>query len=158
MTAEGLENEVNRVRSVVDRHRRYLDESEQRTRVVLIDPILLQLGWNVTDPERVRLEVRANGNVIDYVLSKGGIHDYAVVEAKSSRAGVDAHRKQATGYAMEIGARYALVTNGLRWEAWELKPGSPRKENVVAEVNIMTGEVSAVARSLQKLSYDGLGA
>ena len=158
MALERLEREVTRVRSVVDRHRQYLDESEQRTRAVLIDPILLQLGWNVTDPDQVRLEVKANGNVIDYVLTKGEVKDYAVVEAKSSRMGVDAHRKQATGYAMEIGALYALVTNGLRWEAWELKPGSPRKENVVAEVNVTTGDVGAVARSLQQLSYDALGA
>ena len=85
MALEGLEREVTRVRSVVDRHRQYLDESEQR-------------------------------------------------------------------------ALYALVTNGLRWEAWELKPGSPRRENVAAEVNITTGDVGAVARSLQQLSYDALGA
>ncbi len=110
------------------------------------------------DPDRVRLEVKANGSRIDYVLSKKESKDYAVVEAKNSGAGLAAGRKQATGYAVEIGARYVLLTNGLRWEAWEVKPGSPRKDSVIAEINVTTGDVGTIAESLQRLSYDVLGA
>ena len=97
-----------------------------------------------------------NGNVIDYVLFKAK-KVYAVLEAKASRIVVDMHRKQATGYAVEIGAPYVLVTNGLRWEAWEVVSRTPRKESMIAEVNLTTGNVEEIARSLQRLSYDELG-
>lgn len=158
MAIEELKKELGRVRSAIERYREYLDENEWRTRIFLIDPILVQLGWNVMDPDRVQLEVKANGNRIDYVLSKEGIKNYAVVEAKKSGAGLAADRKQATGYAVEIGARYVLLTNGLRWEAWEVKSGSPRKNSTIAEINVTTGDVGKIANSLQRLSYDALGA
>ncbi len=151
-----LEEAVNRVRLDLERfdHRLF---SEQQTRIVLIDPILVGLGWNVRDPNRVALEIKANGNVIDYVLSKG----HAVVAVVEAKAVVDwraSHRKQASGYAVEIGALYALLTNGLRWEAWEIRAGTPRKESVIAEVNVTTGEVGEITKSLQRLSYGALGA
>ena len=156
-----LEDAVSRVRLDFEQYDARLFKSEQQTRTVLIDPILVGLGWNVRDPNRVGLEVRANGNIIDYVLSKEEIKGHAVVavvEAKAVRDWKAQYRKQASGYAVEIGALYALLTNGLRWEAWEIRAGTPRKESVIAEVNVTTGEVGEITKSLQRLSYDALGA
>ena len=101
-----LEEAVSRVRSDFERYDNRLFRSEQQTRTVLIDPILVGLGWNVRDPNRVGLEVKANGNVIDYVLSKGEIKGHAVVAVVEAKAVVDwraSHRKQASGYAWRSG-------------------------------------------------------
>lgn len=156
MSLEGLNKLVSRIRSVHEQHGPYIGEQETRTRAILVDPILRELGWDVTDPSRVQLELRVNGNVIDYVLCREGKY-CGVLEAKPSKAALDVHRKQATGYAVEIGVAYALVTNGLRWEAWKVVPETPRKESVIAEVNLTTGDVEDISKSLYRLSFDLLG-
>lgn len=157
VTVGQLEAAVTQVRSDFERQDKRLFKNEQQTRNILIDPILVGLGWNVRDPNHVGLEVRANGNVIDYVLSKWNIDGHAVVAVVEAKAVTDwraSHRKQASGYAVEIGARYALFTNGLRWEAWEIRSGIARKNSMVAEVNVTTGEVKHIAQMLRCLSYD----
>lgn len=151
-----LEEAIVRVRGALSSHGAYLAD-EYRTRIVLVDPVLSALGWDVTDPDRVRLEEKENGNAIDYVLAKPDKSAFAVVEAKASKTGLDTHRKQASGYAVAIGAEYVILTNGLRWEAWKIVAGTPRKENTIAEVNISTGDSKEVAGALSQLSYDRLG-
>ena len=42
--------------------------NETATRALVIDGVLIALGWDIKDPARVRLEYRANGNKVDYVL------------------------------------------------------------------------------------------
>lgn len=156
MSVEALKEQVCRIRSIYDRFHDHIREHEVRTRAVLIDPILREIGWDVADPSRVRLEEKANGNVIDYLLYKDN-RKYAVLEAKRLRESLDTHRKQASGYAVEVGVLFVLVTNGMRWEAWKITPGSPRKNSVIAEINLTTGDAEEVAASLQRLSYDALG-
>ena len=63
-------------------------------------------------------------------------------------------RRQASGYATEIGARYAVLANGGRWEAWEMVPGKPRKESIIVDVHLTTGEVAEIASTLGKLRRD----
>lgn len=156
MSLEGLNRRVCRIRSVHERHGDYIAGHETRTRAILVDPILNELGWEVTDPDRVQLELPANGSTIDYVLCREGKY-CGVVEAKASKVVLNQHRKQASGYAVEVGVQCALVTNGLRWEAWKVVLGTPRKESVIAEVNLTTGDVEDISKSLYQLSYGSLG-
>ena len=53
--------------------------------------------------------------------------------------------------------RYAVLTNGSRWEAWVLVAGRPRSEGVIVETNLTTGEVPEIASSLWPLRRDELG-
>ena len=72
---------------------------------------------------------------MDYVLLSSPDQFLAVVEAKAADSGPkDTDRRQASGYALEIGASYAVLTNGGRWEAWKIVQQKPRKENIVVEV------------------------
>ena len=82
---------------------------------------------------------------------------FAVVEAKPADSGPkETDRRQASGYATEIGARYAVLTNGGRWEAWEMVQQKPRKDSVFVEVHLTTGEISDIASTLGKLHRDVL--
>ena len=122
-----------------------------------IDGVLTALGWDIKDPARVRLEHRANGNKVDYVLMSSAGEFLAVVEAKPADTGPkEMDRRQASGYATEIGARYAVLTNGGRWEAWEMVQKKPRKDSIVVEVNLTTGEIAEIASTLGKLHRDVL--
>ena len=152
-----LEQSILEARRVLAEHGEYLSTNEMRTRALVIDGVLTALGWDIKDPARVWLEHRSNGNAIDYALrsAQGGF--VAVVEAKAADFGAkDKDRRDASGYAQEIGARYAVLTNGGRWEAWEMAP-TPRKENMVVEVHLTTGEVAEIASKLGKLHRDVLG-
>ena len=68
----------------IDEDDDYLGESEYRTRILLIDPLLRMLGWNVEDRIMWRLSIRTGESVkerADYVL-KYGESKVAIVEAK----------------------------------------------------------------------------
>ncbi len=152
-----LEKSIEEARRALTEHDEYLRGNETATRALVIDGVLTALGWDIKDPERVRLEHRANGNKVDYVLlsSSGGF--VAVVEAKAADSGVkDTDRRQASGYATEIGARYAVLTSGNRWEAWEIGQKKPRKESMFVEVHLATGKIADIASTLGKLHRDVL--
>ena len=149
---------ISTIREQLDRNMDYISKSEARTRVFLVDVLLRSLGWEVQDPERVLLEHRDNGNRIDYVLVDEEKRYLAVVEAK--RVGeilVDRGRVQATGYAAALGVRYVILTNGIRWEGWELVPGKSTRETVLVGTNINSREVEEVAEELMRLHRLRLG-
>ena len=101
----------------------------------MVDEILEALGWDVTDPSQVWLEHPVNGNKIDYVLLGDEQRLLAVVEAKPSREGLNSrHRRQATGYAVELGVDCVVLTNGGRWESWRVVSGTPRRETMTVEL------------------------
>ena len=152
-----LEESIKEARRVLTAHHEYLKGNETRTRALVIDDVLTALDWDIKDPARVSLEHRANGNWMDYVLRSSSGESLAVVEAKPADSGPkDADRRQASGYATEIGARFAVLTNGGRWEAWEMVQQKPRKDCIVVEVHLTTGEIAEIAATLEKLHRDVL--
>ena len=153
-----LEESIEEARRVLTTHHEYLKGNETRTRALVIDDVLTALGWDIKDPARVWLEERANGNYMDYVLRSASGGFLAVVEAKSADTGPkDSDRRDASGYAGEIGVLYAVLTNGGRWEAWKIVPGTPRKESMFVEVNLATGDIPKLAAELERLSHEVLG-
>lgn len=151
-TANLLEQSILEARRSLTEHDQYLRGNETATRTLVIDGVLTALGWDVKNPAQVLLEHRANGNKVDYVLVSSTGDFVAVVEAKPADSGPkETDRRQASGYAAEIGARYAVLTNGGRWEAWEMVPLKPRKESIILEVHLTTGEITEIAATLAKL-------
>ena len=155
---EKIEETIVEVQRVLSQHGEYLSKNEPRTRALVIDRMLIALGWDIRDPARVLLEHRTNGNAMDYVLLSANGGFLAVVEAKAAEVGPkDKDRRDASGYAQEIGAQYAVLTNGGRWEAWKMMTSMPRKNNMIVEVHLTTGEVTEIASKLGKLHRDVLG-
>ena len=152
-----LERTILEIRRVLREHHEYLRGNETATRALVIDVVLERLGWNIRDPARVRLEYRVNGNKVDYVLMTAEKRPLAVVEAKAADTGTKGKdQRDATGYAAEMGARYAVLTNGGRWEAWEMGP-APRRDNILLEVNLTTGDAAEIASKLEGLRRGRLG-
>ena len=143
---------LNAARQRLFENDKYVGEKETRTRVMIIDRILMRLGWDVADPELVQIEFGSNGSTIDYVLVGKEKEFIGIVEAKRSKEALNSgHRRQASGYAVELGARFAVLTNGARWEAWELNPIGTRRDNMIVEVNITTGELSNIATKMMRI-------
>ena len=157
MVDQVLEDSIETVRKLLTKHEKYLSGNETATRILIIDPVLTALGWDVRCPKFVKLEQVFNGNKTDYILLQANDGILAVVEAKPVYSALPRHQKQASGYATEVGAPYTILTNGVRWEAWEMVPLRPRNENVFVEVSLTTGNVKEIASTLRKLARGVIG-
>ena len=110
----------------IDEQGDYLRESEYRTRILLIDPLLRMLGWNVEDFHCVEIEYRTSQSVkerADYVL-KNGESKVAIVEAK--KLGTDmksGERRQAKEYADYADTSQCVLTDGAKWMLYDLNQG-----------------------------------
>ena len=110
----------------IDEDDDYLGESEYRTRILLIDPLLRMLGWNVEDRHYVEIEYRTGESVkerADYVL-KNGESKVAIVEAKRLGVVMDwAIRRQAKEYADFAEVSQCVLTDGAKWMLYDLNQG-----------------------------------
>ena len=140
----------------IEKHREYLSQDETRTRQVLIDPLLKELGWDVGDPSSVELEHRiekpfgGKGNYKpDYALMVDG-KPAAVVEAKKldSRILEDA-TEQVHTYAYNEVIPYGVATDGDEWRLIDVDKRVRPPDKVETLFQISTDDASKCAlRSL----------
>ena len=131
MALDDLKEVIEKLQGMINVHGDYLSAYETRTRQVLIDPLLQTLGWDVSDPGTVQLEYKLREE-------KSGRADYglmwdnkpiAVVEAKHLGKSLrDKETQQANTYANENGIPYIIVTDGDRWEMYEVFKPVPLEE------------------------------
>ena len=120
MALDGLQDVIEKLRKTIEAHREYLVGHETRTRQLLIDPLLRKLGWNVSNPNIVQLEYRVKQGRPDYALMSRG-KPVAVVEAKSLGSDLgDDLIIQALAYAVAGNIPYMIVTDGDKWEMYEV--------------------------------------
>ena len=94
-----------------------LKNNETMTRYALIDPLLREMGWDLSDPGQVRLENKTTDKSNpDYVVGK----NIMVIEAKRIDENLDAkYVKQLIKYANDNNARYGVLTNGREWKIYD---------------------------------------
>lgn len=140
----------------IEEHREYLSQDETRTRQVLIDPLLKELGWDVGDPSAVELEHRiekpflGKGNEKpDYALMVDG-KPAAVVEAKKLDSRIlDEATRQVHTYAYNEVIPYGVATDGDEWRLIDVHKLVRPDEKVIILFRVSTDDVSKCAlRSL----------
>ena len=120
MALDDLQGVIENLQQIIKVHRDYLSRHETRTRQVLIDPLLRELGWDVSDPEAVQLEYRVGQQWADYALMSDN-QPVAVIEAKRLGRGLeDDEIMQVLNYANRDGIDYMIVTDGDHWEMYEV--------------------------------------
>ena len=134
---------VRVIASLQERIRRDGDtigSNEIRTRTALVDPLLTALGWDTTNPAMVIPEYAAGGGTADYALLKvtpdDGTPVIAFIEAKRLHEPLEPHRAQMLTYANMTGVKYAGLTNGDRWELYEVFKESPLHERRIMDVSV----------------------
>ena len=153
MALDDLAATIETIKERIVGHRTSLAANETRTRQVLIDPLLIALGWDVSDPNQVELEYDVRGRRADYALMVD-TKPVAVIEAK--RLGhqlVDDNTMQVMNYANTAGIEYMVVTNGDDWKMYSVFERGAIEERVIMELRI-TGETSH-ANALRSLSMWG---
>lgn len=120
MALDDLRGTIKKLQDMIETHRDHLSKHETRTRQVLIDPLLQELGWDVSDPRSVQLEYRVGQQWADYALMSDG-QPVAVIEAKRLGRGLqDDEIMQVLNYANRDGIDYMIVTDGDNWEMYEV--------------------------------------
>ena len=120
MALDDLQGIIKKLQDMIETHRSYLSKHETRTRQVLIDPLLRELGWDVSDPEAVQLEYRVGQQWADYTLMSDR-QPVAVIEAKKLGSNLeDDEIMQVLNYANRDGIDYMIVTDGDQWEMYEV--------------------------------------
>ena len=120
MALDDLQDVIEKLQKMIETHRGYLSGDETRTRQVLIDPLLQELGWTISDPDTVELEYKVGQQRADYALMSDG-QPVAVIEAKSLGNSLkDSEKGQALVYALMAAISYAIVTDGDKWEMYDV--------------------------------------
>lgn len=149
-----LDDLINVIETLKERMTMYcqsLQQNEIRTRTALIDPLLTALGWDVSDPGLVTPEYTVGQGRADYALIDGGSRSgsVAIVEAKSLDSFLnDRERNQMLIYANMEGVKYAILTNGDRWELYDIFTHARLNERRLLSVKIINTPAHQLALQL----------
>ena len=125
-----------------------LRENETRTRMALIDPLLSVLGWDTSDPTVVTPEYNVSGRWADYALLGPDGKPAATVEAKKLGEPLEPHRMQMLNYSNASGVAYAGLTDGDRWELYEVFRRGQLEERRILDVSITSTPLHRCALEL----------
>ena len=124
MLLESLLECVNEIRRRIDEYGPALRKSETQTRYALVDPLLRELGWDTQDPALVVPEYNLGNGRADYALLNGG-RPAMMVEAKSLDTPLQGVVAQGVQYCVMEGTGHFSVTDGRRWEVYDLTYNKP---------------------------------
>ena len=149
MLLDELVGVIESLKQRIRTHGATLRTNEIRTRVALIDPLLVALGWDVSDPALVTPEYTVGEGRADYALHGSESIPAAMVEAK--RLGhplSDDERMQMLNYANARGVRYAAVTDGDVWEFYEVFKQAPLEDRRLLSLRIANAPAHELALRL----------
>jgi len=113
-----------KIETIIQRADNNLNRSmtEERTKQFLIEPILMTLGWDLTNPDVVQREYK---QVVDYALF--GKQVTIFLEAKRLGSHLDSAMQQVLQYAIEkdIKPDFVLTTDGIQWNCVSMRYRSP---------------------------------
>ena len=97
-----------------------LSNNETMTRYALIDPLLRELAWDLSNPGEVVPEDggAGRGGRTDYTMRKNG-EDIMIIEAKKLDESLDKHINRLVDYVRQRNVRYGVLTNGQRWRMYD---------------------------------------
>lgn len=130
--------------------------NEANTKALVIEPLLMALGWDLADIDAVEREVRVfEGTFLDYALK---VDDVAriYVEAKSISGNVDDKKfvAQAINYANNDGVVWCVLTNGVRYRVFKTNEAAAMEGKLLFEVDLHQPDQS-MAQKVEQLGLIG---
>ena len=112
---------------------------EQNTKTVLINPILLALGWDLNNIDEIYQEYRhrPNDNPVDYALLINR-NPCLLIEAKSLEKEVSDHKwiNQTLSYATIVGVEWCVLTNGDKYRLYNAHAVVPADQKLFRQIQI----------------------
>jgi len=112
--------------------------TEQNTAILLIEPVLSALGWDLFSPASVDRQYRVfDGTFLDYALK---IEDrpHLFVEAKRLGSSLDDPKfiAQTVNYANNEGVKYCVLTDGLVYRIYKTNEPVGMADKLMAEADL----------------------
>ena len=145
---EPLVATIEAIKARIATHGSALRENETRTRMALIDPLLQALGWDTSDPASVLPEFDVSGRKADYALLQEDGNPAATIEAKKLGEQLASHRMQMLNYSNASGVEYAGLTDGDKWELYEVFKRGQLEDRRILDVSILDTPVNETALKL----------
>ena len=93
---------------------------------MLIDKLLEQAGWRITDKAQVSTEEPTADGRADYLLKDTRSRPLAVLEAKRFTIDPYTAKEQAKAYAQSLNAPFVILSNGQEHYFWDYADGDAR--------------------------------
>jgi predicted type IV restriction endonuclease len=136
------------------------NEAETRRRVERIFETVM--GYNAFEHLNRERAVKGAGETehVDFVVQFDRSPDAEpVIIVELKRVGIDLaikHLKQSTSYAIDSGCEWVLLTNGRDWKLYHVEFGQPPITKLIEQWNLMTDDVSILARKFEIISYKNI--
>lgn len=149
MVLDELHELIETLQGRISEHGSALQQSEALTRYALIDPLLRGLGWDTGDPEQVLVEYRSAAGSADYALLGRLGSPQVIVEAKKLGTHLDIKvRQQVTSYCQEEGVPFAVITDGRRWEIYDIFQPAAMKDSQVSTFDLSDAAATTCLQAL----------
>jgi type I restriction enzyme R subunit len=93
---------------------------------IVIDQLLKEAGWTITNKAQVSTEEPAADGRADYLLKDTRTRPLAVIEAKRFSIDPYSAKKQARAYAESLAAPFVILSNGREHYFWDYTDGDAR--------------------------------
>jgi hypothetical protein len=147
-----LSERIGEVRKRIARYRRRDALGEQNTKGALIEPVLQALGWDISDPDEVHREFKAErqDGPVDYAL-KTQATPQILVEAKALEDSLHNRRwvSQVVSYASVAGVQWCVLTNGDEYRIYNAHAPVGAEEKLLRAVSV--SETKEHERTLETL-------
>jgi predicted transport protein len=151
---------IAKVRTTADKLKLSTAGNEANTKALLIEPILVALGWDLGDIDSVEREVKVyEGTYLDYAL-KVSATPRLYLEAKSISGNLDDKKfvAQAINYANNDGVLWCVLTNGLRYRVYKTNEPVAMEQKMLFEVDLTSDNepMSEMAKLLRLISRESV--
>lgn len=131
------------LRQRIETYRADLSKNETMTRYALIDPLLVELDWNLSDPGDVVPEDKTGtGSKTDYTMGRNAM----IVEAKKLDENLDKYTEKLTKYVQDKSVRYGVLTNGQKWRMYD---SETTMKSPQMEFDITDSEGVVISKAIQ---------
>jgi len=93
---------------------------------IVIDQLLREAGWDITNKAQVSTEEPAADGRADYLLKNSRTQPIAVIEAKRFAVDPYSAKEQAKAYAVSLGVPFVFLSNGQEHYFWDYADGDAR--------------------------------
>jgi len=93
---------------------------------IIVDQLLKEAGWDITDKSQVATEEPTADGRADYLLKNTRTQPLAVIEAKRFFVDPYSAKAQAKSYALALSAPFIILSNGQEHYFWDYADGDAR--------------------------------
>ena len=156
--------EIGKSVNLVRTHAKSLERfDEEKTKKLLIYPMIKALGWNelrIIPEFRWNLKDGKTGKRVDYALFHtlefGNLRPSVIIEAKNlSHRLTGTDETQLREYAKIFQPSYAVLTNGKAWGIYKPVRDDDSNFNTIDIIEILYDSPSDIAKRMRRISNDG---